>query len=251
MREDRIFSPPGILHLLGNRKCYVENKSRRLGIGACEEWKRSRPTIIGVDPRGRQDSFTQVCPWLGLWCSPSPVTGLVYCIMFYNLRDRMEKQGLEAIQDQDWHICFGGSLSGRLGSGGRLGCCGWLQTQGWAGSQGWQCRCLCFSSLELASVSSIINNTNKGRRSWNKADQNSKPDTIPTHQVFLNKTSTLSFSVFSVQWGAINASLAGCYKYYLRHYLCGLWVMLLHHVVVDAVFEWDLILWNFLFWYFN
>ena len=165
----------------------------------------------------------------------------------------MEKQGLEPIQDQDWHICLGGSLSGRPGNGGRLCCCGWLQAQGWAGSQGWQCGCLCFSSLELPSVSSvIINNANKGRRSWNKADQNSNPDTIPTHQVFLNKTLTLSVSVFSLQGGAVDASLAGCYKFYLRYYLCDFWIMLLCHVVIGAMFEWGLILWKFLFsWYFN
>lgn len=47
--------------------------------------------------------------------------------------------------------------------------------------------------LKFSNVSSvIINDANKGRRTWTEADQGSNPDTIPTHQVILNKTSNFS-----------------------------------------------------------
>lgn len=38
---------------------------------------------------------------LGLRCLPTPVTGLMYGILFYSLRTRKEKRGLEQIQEPE------------------------------------------------------------------------------------------------------------------------------------------------------
>lgn len=100
---------------------------------------------------------------------------------------------------QDWHICPGGSLSGRPGSDGRLCCRGWLQAQAGRGVGEARSPLTVGTSLPfLAQVfhvfSVIISNANKRRK---KADQGSKPGTIPTYQVILNKSSNVSVSVFS------------------------------------------------------
>lgn len=50
-----------------------------------------------------EEDMTALPAWLclGLQCSPIPVTGLMYGILFYSLRTRKEKRGLEQIQEPE------------------------------------------------------------------------------------------------------------------------------------------------------
>lgn len=149
-------------------------------------WKGLGQPWLGVDPREKQDNptkmalprsavFTQPCYW--------------FCIAFCSAAWEPEQRSRNwrGSRIQDWHICLGGSLSGRPGSDGRLFCLadGRLGAgQGVRVDRSWLwCGCLCLCLLKLSSTSSVIKIHTEAGELGIKQTEDSNPDTIPAHHM--------------------------------------------------------------------
>ena len=113
------------------------NKKRSLGIEVCEEEKMSRPAMTGSSTKRKtrwphQSGHASICGF-------HPTLWLVlYGILFYSLRARMEKQELALIQDPGLTHMSWRKFKWGTREWWQAVLPGWLQAQGWARSQGRQ-----------------------------------------------------------------------------------------------------------------
>lgn len=188
--------------MLGVRKVVWAQRPVKWCKGLGQPW-------LGVDPREKQDNptkvalpssavFTQPCYW--------------FCIAFCSAAWEPERRSRNwrGSRIQDWHICLGGSLSGRPGSDGRLFCLadGRLGAgQGVRVDRSWL---VVWVPLPLLAqvIQHVLCNKNpyRGRRTWNKANRGFKSRHHPRSPNELRASSNvlnnLLVSIFcSESWG--------------------------------------------------